>query len=293
MPIALTALTAPPRDLQATRVSVSPPLELLGLRVENTRLQSDVWRVAEPTPSLRLRAYWHVKESAPERPLTWRLVDDAGKTWVTREQLPRYGTGYAASWVANEIVEDLYDLPTGAIAPGRYRLQVAIGATREFVLISTIDFAPSIESTSAAPRIRNQVNARIGQKIRLLGYDAPVKLVPGSRLPLTLFWQTDENVYDDYTAFIQLLDIEGNAVLKYDSVPGGGLNSPFLWMPGEIIVDQIALTLPKNLRPGKYTLIIGMYHYPELERLPVTYPTGEPSPDDVVELGPFELGTRE
>jgi hypothetical protein len=172
-------------------------------------------------------------------------------------------------------------------------LQVAIGATREFVLISTIDFAPSIESTSAAPRIRNQVNARIGQKIRLLGYDAPVKLVPGSRLPLTLFWQTDENVYDDYTAFIQLLDIEGNAVLKYDSVPGGGLNSPFLWMPGEIIVDQIALTLPKNLRPGKYTLIIGMYHYPELERLPVTYPTGEPSPDDVVELGPFELGTRE
>jgi hypothetical protein len=80
--------------------------------------------------------------------------------------------------------------------------------------------------------------------------------------------------------------------VKFDSVPGGGLNSPFLWIPGQTIPDRVVLNLPNDLKPGKYTLIVGMYHYPEVERLPVTYPTGEQSPDDVVELGQFEIGDR-
>ncbi len=291
-PIAFTALTAPLRDLQTTRVTVSPALDMIGVRVENARWESDAWRVSEPTRSLRLRAYWHVKASAQDKPLTWRLVDEAGKVWASREQMPRYGTGYAASWVANEIVEDAYDLPVAAIALGRYQLQVASADARGFVPVGVIAFARGVAS-SADPRIAHSLNARIGQKIRLLGYDTPPKLIPGSRFPLTLFWQTDENVYDDYTVFVQLLDAQGVAILKYDSVPGGGLNSPFLWVPGETIVDRVALNLPDDLKPGKYSVIVGMYHYPELERLPVTYPTGEQSPDDVIELGQFEIGNRE
>ncbi|MCI0475562.1 MAG: hypothetical protein L0Y55_04895 [Anaerolineales bacterium] len=292
-PIALTAFTASPPALQSTHVTISPALELIGLRVDNAQWQADAWRVSEPTQSLRLRVYWHVKASAQDKPLTWRLVDDAGKVWSTREQLPRYGTGYAASWIANEIVEDAYDLPIRAIAPGRFRLQVALGAAREFVPVSVIEFARGVAASSAEPRITRPVNAHIGQKIRLLGYDAPEKLIPGARFPLTLFWQTGENVYDDYTAFVQLLDAEGNAVVKHDSVPGGGLNSPFLWVPGETIVDRVVLNLPNDLKPGKYSVIIGMYHYPELERLPVTLASGESSPDDVIDLGPFEIGSRE
>jgi hypothetical protein len=291
-PIAFAALTAPPRDLQATRVTVSPALEIIGLRVDNARWQSDAWRVTEPTASLRLRVYWHVKTALQDKPLTWRLVDDAGKVWASRGQMPRYGTGYAASWVTNEIVEDAYDLPLAAIVPGRYRLEVADADAREFVSISAIELARGIAS-SAEPRGERPINAHVGQKIRLLGYTAPEKLSPGSRFPLTLFWQTDENVYDDYTAFVQLLDAEGNAVVKYDSVPGGGLNSPFLWIPGETVVEHIVLYLPNDLKPGKYSVIVGMYHYPELERLPITCTTGESSPDDVIELGSFEIGKRE
>lgn len=287
------ALAAQPAALQTTHVSVSSALELIGLRVQDASLQSDVWRVADVPPVLHLRVYWQVKEPLQEKPVAWRLVDDSGKVWTTREQLPRYGTGYAASWVVNEIVEDMYDLPIAAIAPGRFRLQVGYGDAREFVAISAIEFARGFASSSAAPRITYPVNARVGQKIHLLGYDAPQKLIPGARLPLTLFWQTDKNVYDDYTAFIQLLDAEGNAVLKYDSVPGGGLNSPFLWIPSEPVVDRVVLNLPNDLKAGKYTVIVGMYHYPELERLPVTSQTGEPSPDDVIDLGQFEIGNRE
>jgi hypothetical protein len=187
----------------------------------------------------------------------------------------------------------MYDLAIAAITPGRFRLQVAFGDTHAFVPVGVVEFAHGIASSPAEPHITNQVNARVGEKIRLLGYETPEKLVPGSRFPLTLFWQTDENVYDDYTAFIQLLDGAGNAVFKYDGVPGGGLNSPFLWIPGKTEIDRVVLNLPNALQPDKYTIIIGMYHYPELERLPVTSQTGEPSPDDVVELGSFEIGNRE
>jgi hypothetical protein len=292
-PMALTAFTASPPALQATRISVTPALEMIGLRVENAQRQADTWRVSEPTQSLHLRVYWHIQASVQDKSLTWRLVDDAGKVWALREQLPRYGTGYAGSWVANEIVEDMYDLPIAAIAPGQFHLQVSFGDAHEFIPVGVIEFARGAAPSSTAPRITNQVNARVGQKIRLLGYDAPEKLVPGSRFLLTLFWQTDENVYDDYTAFIQLLDAKGNALLKYDSVPGSGLSSLFLWIPGETVVDRVVLNLPNALPAGKYTVIVGMYHYPELERLPVTSQTGELSPDDVVELGSFEIGNRE
>ena len=292
-PIVLAVSTASPSVLQSMHVAVSPTLELIGLRVDNALLESDAWRVVKPTQALHLRAYWHVRQAAPEEALTWRLVDDAGRGVVVREQLPRYGVGYAASWVANEIVEDLYDLPIAAIAPGRYRLQVAYGSTREFVPAGVIEFARASAESAVAPRVPHQVNARIGRAIRLLGYDAPGRARAGSRAPLTLFWQTDENVYDDYTAFIQLLDVQGNAVVKYDSVPGGGLNSPFIWIPGEPVVDCIALNLPGDLKPGKYTVIVGMYHYPQLERLPVTYQSGEASPDDVVELTQIEIFSRE
>jgi|GEM_PF-1303481 len=49
---------------------------------------------------------------------------------------------------------------------------------------------------------------------------------------------------------------------------------------------------PPDLQPGKYIVIVGMYHYPDLERLPVIYANGASSPDDVIDLGQFEIGTQ-
>jgi hypothetical protein len=133
------------------------------------------------------------------------------------------------------------------------------------------------------------INARVGEQIRLLGYDVPDNPRPGSRFPVTLFWQTEQNIYDDYTAFVQLLDSDRNVVAKFDSVPGGGLGSTFLWLPGETVPDRVVLDLPHDLKPGLYTLVAGMYHYPELTRLPVVAASGDHSPDDVVELGEFKV----
>ena len=282
------ALAAPPRDLQTLRVGVSPALELIGVRVDGAPLRDDAWRVSDLRGELDVRLYWHVRDATQDQPLTWRLVDARGAIAATRAQLSRYGTGFAASWFANELVEDRITLALAGLRPGRYQLQVAWGDAREFLPLTQIELARGGTATAAQPAF-TPIHARIGEKIRLAGFVAPDALTAGAPFSLTLFWQADENVYDDFTAFVQVLDADGNAVAKHDSVPGGGLASPFLWSPGEWIADRIVLRVPRDLKPGLYRVIVGMYHYPELDRLPVTNVAGERVEDDVIELGVFPL----
>lgn len=279
---AMTALTAHSPPLQKLRIAVSPELDLIGLRVENARLESDIWRVAGSPGQLHLQVYWQVKQSPTEKPLVWRLLDSADKTQAEHAQTPRYGTGNPAAWVPNEIVRDHYDLPLDEVPPGRYALELEYSGRSS--IVGAIDLSGS-SARSPEPKILNRLDARIGDRIRLLGFDAPYLAVPGKQYPTMLYWQADQNVNDDFTVFVQLLDTNGNVAARpqYDTMPGGGLSPTSLWIPGRTVVDRRDFNLPRDLRPGLYTLVAGMYHYPDLIRLPVITKEGY-SPDDWIAL---------
>ena len=82
---------------------------------------------------------------------------------------------------------------------------------------------------------------------------------PGSVLPVALHWAAQGSVPADYHVFVHLLDVDGNRVAQSDGQPALWIRPTSDWSPGEHIEDRHALTLPADLSPGDYTLIVGLY----------------------------------
>ncbi|MBL7063818.1 MAG: glycosyltransferase family 39 protein [Anaerolineae bacterium] len=115
------------------------------------------------------------------------------------------------------------------------------------------------------------LDARFGESIRLHGYALDdTALSPSDILPVTLFWETQAPVVERYKVTVQLLDGAGQLVAQVDTEPGDGLAPTTTWQPAQILTDRYGIPLPPDLPPGRYTLIVGLYHIASGERLPVT-----------------------
>ncbi|WP_420631974.1 hypothetical protein [Candidatus Leptofilum sp.] len=117
---------------------------------------------------------------------------------------------------------------------------------------------------AAAPRLSGlqTSEAVFGENIALAGYRAEVA---GNQVRVTLAWQALAEMTRDYTAFVHLLDAEGNLVTQLDRPPDGYPTS--VWQPGELVQDTYQIQLPANLPPGTYTVQTGFYHLPTLTNL--------------------------
>ena len=118
----------------------------------------------------------------------------------------------------------------------------------------------------AAPDVES--DARFGDHIHLRGYALVEE--SGGILPVTLFWETDAVLTERYKVTVQLLDAEGRLVAQRDTEPLDGLAPTNIWKPGTVLTDRYGLPLPPDLPPGRYRLIVGLYHIITGERLPVT-----------------------
>jgi len=114
------------------------------------------------------------------------------------------------------------------------------------------------------------VDARFGDHVRLHGFSLQAReFVPGSILPVTLFWEAERNLERSYKVSVQLLDGRGSLVAQIDTHPGDGLAPTTTWQPGEMLNDRYGLNLAPDLAPGSYTLIVAVYPPESGERLPV------------------------
>ncbi len=139
------------------------------------------------------------------------------------------------------------------------------------------------------PVTRQRANAR-WPGVTLISYSLlPPERRPGEVLYVRLLWAVgDPPPAGDWTTFIHLLDPKSptRALVAADSRPGGGSYPTDRWQPGQWIVDEYQLPLPRGLAPGPYTVEIGFYTAGG-ERLPVWEEHGRLS--DHVLLGPFEV----
>lgn len=122
-------------------------------------------------------------------------------------------------------------------------------------------------SVVESPEIQHPRREVLGGTIALLGYDLSAE---ADQIDLTLYWQTSERLERDLTVFVHVVDPAGQMVTQQDSQPNGGRYPTSTWEPGAIIRDAYALPLPAPPPPGPYTILVGMYQWPSLERLPVT-----------------------
>ena len=93
----------------------------------------------------------------------------------------------------------------------------------------------------------------------------------GDVVQIQLEWRTDALLQKHYKVFVQLLNSGGVLVAQRDSEPAGGSQPTTNWQPDTIIRDQHGLTLPSDLTPGNYQIIVGLYDADDPnQRLPVT-----------------------
>ena len=114
------------------------------------------------------------------------------------------------------------------------------------------------------------LDVNFGDQMRLRGWglDA-ILLCPGGMLTVTLAWEATVGLSDQYVVFVHLLSPDGTLVAQHDAPPAGQLLPPSAWLPGTTFGYPVTIDLPGDLPAGDYRLLVGVYLWPSLERLPV------------------------
>ncbi len=136
---------------------------------------------------------------------------------------------------------------------------------------------------------RVAVDVRFGDDIRLRGYAWQTREGrPGEVLPLTLYWEATGPIDRRYKVFVHVLDEQERIWGQRDSEPAGGARPTTDWKVGEEVEDRIGLPLDAAVKPGRYQVEVGLYHYPSMERPPVFDAAGRPLGNRVL-IGPVEV----
>jgi hypothetical protein len=116
------------------------------------------------------------------------------------------------------------------------------------------------------------LDATFGDELRLRGYSLDLlggAARPGGILPITLYWEAAAQPTHDYTMFLHLCrDCSAPPAAQNDRPPLSGYppaGRTTQWVVGDPVHDERAISLPANLPPGRYTLLLGVY------------PAGDPS----------------
>ncbi len=194
-----------------------------------------------------------------------------------------------SQWSEGEIVEDRYTLrlPRNQ-PPGVYELRLEVVDTPlyNFGTLRVISLTRKFIDTFALPDTAHALTADFGGRVRLLGYRLGA-VHPGRSLKMDLYWQTLQEMDEDYTVFVHLLDPgTGQLLAQVDEWPQGTqalqqqpplLESVYptsLWMQDEVVHDTHHLSVPADLPSGPYQVQVGLYVQQTGARLRVNGATG-------------------
>ena len=245
-------------------------------------------RSLEGGDRLEVTLFWQ----ATQRPestyhLSLSLVAD-DKSLMLAEELPLgRDTHPTANWEAGEIVRSPHSLRIPAAAvPGQYILVGTLydetGRTAgEPVQLGKLEIQPTERSFVVPEEMGQHLDASLEGFVTLLGADAPLQDVePGAQLPVTLYWQAEQEMSSNYKVFLQVVGAEG-VLAQADAVPVAWTRPTTGWVAGEVLVDSYLLEIPASASPGTYRLIAGMYEQLSLVRLQAVDVSGQALGDHV------------
>jgi hypothetical protein len=108
------------------------------------------------------------------------------------------------------------------------------------------------------------VDVLYGGALRLVGYSLPqgTTYAPGDALPISLYWQAEQPITQDYRVAWFLRTADGAAAAQgNDSRPDGDFANTSTWAVGVPSWDNRALRLPSDLSPGKYQMWVKVYGF--------------------------------
>ncbi|MFN8373754.1 MAG: hypothetical protein U0694_12880 [Anaerolineae bacterium] len=138
--------------------------------------------------------------------------------------------------------------------------------TRLYYPVQEMRTAPAVrlleyDTTPAPVEADTSTTLVFGDMIRLTGCALPrgTEYAAGEHLLITLFWQAEDDVTQDYTVALFLGSEAGTAAQGMDSAPDGGFSYTSLWRAGTQVQDNRLLRLPDTLAAGEYQLWLVLY----------------------------------
>ena len=124
----------------------------------------------------------------------------------------------------------------------------------------------------------------------LTGLHQPATVQAGDTLTVTLLWTATAAPGEDFTAFVHVVDSDGQWVAGFDRAPGGDRFPTRVWAAGDQVVSRFGVALPPDLPPGDYTTWVGLYPAASAgtTRVSVTA-AGRTVANDMVELDGFSV----
>ena len=85
------------------------------------------------------------------------------------------------------------------------------------------------------------------------------RVAPGQLLGLRVRWTVTDPPKLQYSAFVHLVDAQGNIQTQHDGAPRNGFKPFREFAPGEQVTDCRVLLIPTEAPPGEYQVRIGLY----------------------------------
>ena len=230
--------------------------------------------------TLHLTAYWlAVGQPSVDYIAEWRLEMAEESISAT---LPLAPGSPPTAWPIGAWVAGRAALPIPPTAPpGDYTLSLTPREPTNGAPLGTYTSTQPVhvqerERVWELPPMQREVGARFGGMIELAGYELELG---GDTLRLTLHWRALAVPDRHYMLFVHLADpTTGQPVAQVDTMPRGFTYPTGLWAPGEVVSDEVVLSL-KGVPAGRYDLAIGWYE-PETEvRLEARDVAGSVLPD--------------
>jgi hypothetical protein len=251
-------------------------LRLIGYRLEPASVRPGEW--------LPVTLYWQATQPISKNYSVFvHLLDTAGNSIGQANTYPAGGNWPASFLEPGGVLEDTYYLPVPpeTEAPQLTRLAIGIfefedpARTAKIALNSVgqvvepiVEGLPLIPQQWPALKPAQPFEANFGGQIKLIGYD-PIhpKIRPGTRVPITFYWETLSPPGQNLTLFIHVIDPAAQTqVAGFDAPPR---YPTAFWQPGNTIVDARTLAIPPDLPAGHYELRIGWYNLNNFARLPL------------------------
>jgi hypothetical protein len=277
-----TYLERLPASAQATDLQLSSGIKLVGFEIIESRPLT-------PGTVLQTNLYWQIdgdssEISDPYLELSLETTQSeyisASQSWPTPSIPPAY-------WPRDKIVQtknSLYvpntELPSTVWLKARNTVEPA----SEPILITelqTVGGATEIELNL----LLNDLDVLFGNELRLHRYEfSKSRLTTNESLVVTVFWGVEKQPTADHTLFVHVIDQSGQVVTQLDR-PTGGLQSPTsTWVEGQAWRDSYPIVLPPELADGLYSVRVGLYDWPSLERLAI-----QDSSETSFKLGEIEI----
>ena len=115
------------------------------------------------------------------------------------------------------------------------------------------------------------IEARWADGVELVAFRIePEGIIPsGGVLRLSTAWRRWQEVSEEHSVFVHLLDPQGRLIAQDDHPVGRGHYPSTAWAGEEIIFERFEVRLPAGIPPGRYRLAIGRYNWETLIRVPV------------------------